>query len=108
MDLRLASDPPPISVEIKHAEIPEVAQALADALGEDVGWWRSSDPENPVTPPFATYTLSMKDKPLWDVVDALAQQHPLALGDRSLFTLQENPSNHARRTTKAGAVGIFL
>jgi hypothetical protein len=72
----LALDPPPISVKLEGAGVAGVAAALS---GETGARWQTS--AGGVSKD--TFTLEMKDKPLWEVYLALNQQHPLAILPRA-------------------------
>lgn len=73
IDETLAFDPPPISLDLKDADVPAVAEAWSRETGVA---WRVLEKRE------AKFTLKMTDKPLWEVFLALNREHALwMLGD---------------------------
>src|SRR3954462_4840191 len=60
--------PPPISVDLKNATLPDVASALHHATGANF---------QPTIDDAGKFNLTVKDKSLWEIYTLLRQQAPL-------------------------------
>ncbi len=64
-----ATDPPPISLDVKYATIHELAAALTEALGKPVIVRNGNEDDR--------FTLSAKGLHFWEIEDRLSAQHPI-------------------------------
>ena len=73
----LAVNPPPISLDLKSATVWNVAETLGNVLHKKIDVWPSNVPTSGETS--ATFALSAKNQPFWEVFFALSRQHPLKI-----------------------------
>jgi len=66
----LATDPPPISLHVKEATLPEVVEALNQEMGTRLTYASRGDS------PDGRYTLDVSGQPFWEVIAALDRQRP--------------------------------
>lgn len=71
-----AMNPPPISLEVKNGTLPEINRALEAAMKVKFGTPVAS-PQG--KPPADLFTLSVKDKPFWEVFADLPHQQGLSV-----------------------------
>jgi hypothetical protein len=88
----LATNPPPISVELKDATIADVADEVSRALGIKFDTY---PPRNQGLNLNDTYTLSATDRPFWEVFLDLTHQHNLGFynnGNQTMLSGQMGQS----------------
>jgi hypothetical protein len=73
--LATPADPPPISLHVKNAQLPELTEVLSKALGITMEPGAAQLPKTPAP----TFSLDATDQSFWEVFLGLARQHPLAL-----------------------------
>lgn len=74
----LAANPPPLSIDVKDAPLADIAAVLSEATGAAIVY----DPVPLFTP--QTFTLQANNKPFWDILGSLADQHPI-----TFFTIRD-------------------
>jgi hypothetical protein len=81
LHVQLAFDPLPIDFDVQDGTLADVSDAMTKATGVEWKQWRNGSGQ-------LTFTLHVKEQPLWDVFLALSAQHPLAVQSNGLVSAQ--------------------
>ena len=102
------ANPPPISLSVKNVTLPFVVASLNGALKGPVVF--ESYSINNTIPSKQTFTLEVKDKPLWEVLNALQDQQPIELdaNGASAMRLTVMGTRALRRYAIAGPAMAFV
>jgi hypothetical protein len=82
---RLLKDPPPISISLQNATFRQAVDALNNALSPEIPITLSGNQEN------RPISLELKDKPFWEVFEAIQAQSPFDVQEGSRgFVIRRN------------------
>ena len=99
---QLATDPPPISLEVHAAHLPEVVRALQAATGVTMRAWPPEENQSA-----AVYTLVAKEQPFWDIFTALSAQHPLMVQRSDRLQINEQTPGMMHSVAATAGFRVF-
>ncbi len=100
----LAVSPPPISLDVQAATLNEVAAALGKSLGTPLEVW---PPGGSGGQRGMTWTLSVKEKPFWEVIGELEKQHGFGFQDFNGSMRLVRQNDELRSGVISGGLAVF-
>ncbi len=101
IDEQLATDPPPISLELQEATFDKTIKALKKATHANLDVWPDGSDQSQ-----GTFTIKARQQPFWKIFLDLSNQHPLSLQDYMGFKIMQNQAG-LRHGVIAGGFAVF-